>query len=525
MIKELEKSEYIVFDLSIQWSQEDLRKIRDYIDDLNRDYGANTISYEIFIHKGDESAERLIDYYLNGVRKENLVYIVTDNTTFLCFINSGEMVLNKWMKRLIRIFSQSLSFRDRNSLSVVQYEMAMSYFHSDNTYAITKAFELVTDKVDEYIVKRITDVMNSHTILSTAYLIDDRIITPIFRENNDAICKLFYKDKMMGGSDKEVISGLISRHSEFCLKLEQSPAFVGVLKMSETRYIVIMKLSHICIDGIGLDFLVKEIETAIHEPDYIPYKSDYSSYAEEQYNTRLSKKMIHKVAMLHQFYEHLGLMSYKLELPGDMSTGFRQQYNGPETERIKRVCQHSGASLFVIYLTAYMVTLLQTFDEDLIAIRTSFGNRKNNKMHKTVGCFTNTLFVLLSSQYKANYKESLLEIRDQMSMLMEFENVDLADLTFSMKAESAVMASHMLGNISFAYIKNYQGKEVGLKNLNFWDEKERTYPLRLVVEESLDRNIIINITYNEGAFEAGGKPAVLAESYMENLNHIISSFS
>jgi len=205
-------------------------------------------------------------------------------------------------------------------------------------------------------------------------------------------------------AQQHALSDLIAVESRMKFDLEVGPLFrTRIVRLGHERHILVLNMHHTIGDAWSWQVLAREF-SALYQafhcqlPDPLPsLPIQYADYAAWQ-NERLTRGQLAE----HERYwiAQLGGQLPLLDLPVDHPRPPVQTYNG-RTEHmvldqglvdgLNRLCNESGATLFMVLLAAVGVFLSRmTGQEDLI-IGTPVAGRDRVELEHLIGLFVNTL--------------------------------------------------------------------------------------------------------------------------------------
>lgn len=222
--------------------------------------------------------------------------------------------------------------------------------------------------------------------------------------------------------EKEILS---QEHASRLFDLTQNPLFrTTVLKLSETKYTLMIAMHHIVSDEWSVGILVHEI-TKIYdalskgEPDPLePLAIQYVDFAQWQKEIFESDDIQKK--QLHYWAEQLRNVNI-LEIPTDFP---RQAAQSPEgksyhfdiseqhKEKLIKRSKELGVTVFSMLLSAYKVLLHRYSGSYDICVGIPFANRAQSELEAIIGFFVNSL-----------------PIRSQINAKLEF--IDLVNMVQS----------------------------------------------------------------------------------------------
>ena len=212
--------------------------------------------------------------------------------------------------------------------------------------------------------------------------------------------------------------------------LEHGPLIRVRLVLRNDKWLFLLDMHHIIIDGIGRELLLSEI-AEIYEGKLLPDRPlQYKDYCIWLSQRELSEQ---KTFWLSQYKTRCPL----LELPTDYNRKLTVKRSGdfirmPFSERlsddIKHFSMELGASVYEVFLSAAFILLSRHSGQEDIVIGSAFGGRTNRSTATMPGMFANTLplrgYPMRDKHYRAFLEEvKELSLRGQENQEYFFETL------------------------------------------------------------------------------------------------------
>ncbi|MGE5329382.1 MAG: amino acid adenylation domain-containing protein [Deltaproteobacteria bacterium] len=203
---------------------------------------------------------------------------------------------------------------------------------------------------------------------------------------------------------------------------------VKLIDISEGKYVLLVDIHHIIIDGTSFGILIKEILSLYEgnqlEPLKIQYK-DFAYWQNELFESDKIKKQ--EEYWIKQFNDEIPV----LNMPTDYPRPARQSFNGYKkyftlrkntVEKLKAICDKTQTTLFMLLLSAYNVLLGRYTGQEDIVVGTPISGRRHADIKDVVGVFINTLPIRTYPNAKNSFTEYLSKVKE--AVLMGLENQD-----------------------------------------------------------------------------------------------------
>ena len=210
---------------------------------------------------------------------------------------------------------------------------------------------------------------------------------------------------------------------------------VTLLQLAEDDYVLLLTMHHIVTDGWSMGVFYHELEAlyrafVLGEASPLPeLQIQYADFAcwQRQWLTPQTLG-----SQLDYWKQQLAGVPPLLKLPTDYprpkiqtSRGGKEFFGlGVElTERLKRLSQDSGVTLFMTLYAAFSTLLYRYSGQEDIVVGTPIANRNRSEVESQIGFFVNTL--VLRSQFEGNPKFAEVLERSRQTCLDAYAHQDL----------------------------------------------------------------------------------------------------
>jgi amino acid adenylation domain-containing protein len=212
---------------------------------------------------------------------------------------------------------------------------------------------------------------------------------------------------------------------------------VKLLQFNDQSHLLLLTIHHIACDGWSMDIFRRELFAlytagCAQAPSPLPELSlQYADFAHWQ-RQWLQGDVLQ--AQLNYWQQQLAAAPPLLELPTDRSRPSTQTYRGRSeflqldrdlTQKLKRLSQESGTTLFMTLLTAFKLLLSRYSGQEDIVVGSAIANRNRREIEPLIGFFVNTLALRTNLHGNPTFLE-LLERVKQVTL----DAYDRQDLSF-----------------------------------------------------------------------------------------------
>lgn len=228
-------------------------------------------------------------------------------------------------------------------------------------------------------------------------------------------------------ADNENIENSIIRQFVRPFDLSHTPLIrVGLIKISERKYILMIDLHHIIADGISQQLLNKEFTAILYGNELPTIDIQYKDYAEWQ-NSDIYQKRI-KNQQTFWLKEYTGEISL-LNLPTDYKRSNMPAIKGKKlafhieeglTDKIKQFLSGTDITLYMMLLAVYNILLFIYTRQQDIVVGSPIAGRWHEDLQNIVGMFVNMLPMRNRPNPVKTFKEFLNEVK--INSINAFEN-------------------------------------------------------------------------------------------------------
>ncbi|KAB8320088.1 non-ribosomal peptide synthetase [Tolypothrix campylonemoides VB511288] len=289
---------------------------------------------------------------------------------------------------------------------------------------------------------------------------------------------------------------------------------VTLLRLAQESHVLLLTIHHIVSDGWSTQIFIEEIAAlyeafSIGAPSPLPeLPIQYADFAHWQRQWLRGEVLETQLAYWKQ---QLAGIPPLLELPSDRPRPPVQTFQGRTerihlnadlTEKLRLLSQQSGATLFMVVLTAFVILLSRYSGQEDIVIGSPIANRNRSDIESLIGFFVNTLVLRTKLQGNPNFLELLSQVQQMALDAYAHQDTPFEQLVEELQPERNPSYSPLF-QVGFT-LENTPTKTLELPGLTLTPlEIENTtakYDLTLFVEET-EMGLTGSWEYNSNLFD------------------------
>ncbi|TNV64185.1 non-ribosomal peptide synthase/polyketide synthase, partial [Corallococcus exiguus] len=297
--------------------------------------------------------------------------------------------------------------------------------------------------------------------------------------------------------------------------LARGPIFRAVLvRMEETRHVLLVLTHHIASDGWSTGVLVRELVALYRafasgqRPSLPPLPIQYADFAAWQRSWLQGEVLTSQLAW---WREQLADAPPLLMLPTDRPRPAAQTFSGDQlavrlsrklTDGVHSVARQAGATPFMVLLAAYQLLLSRYAGQDDVSVGAPVAGRTRSESEGLIGFFVNTLVLRARIDPRASFRTLLAQVR--ATTLGAFEHQDVPFEKLVEELQPARDPSHTPFFQVTLTLQNAPTAEWRLPDLTLRELPPpftpSKYDFSLILEESRD-GITGSLHYNTDLFD------------------------
>lgn len=289
--------------------------------------------------------------------------------------------------------------------------------------------------------------------------------------------------------------------------LNQAPLLrVGLIQLAE-RHVLLYDMHHIISDGVSMNLIITDLINLYQGKELPALCIQYKDYAAWQ-NDLLQSVQVKKQE--EYWLETLAGEIPLLDLPTDYSRPGLPSFKGAVlnfeighelTEQLKQFASNHGATLYMVFLTAYNLLLAKYTGQEDIVVGSPIAGRPHPDLEKIIGMFVNTLAMRNAPTGEKTVSEFLAEVRERSLKAYEHQNYPFEMLVEKLDIKRNASRNPLFDTM-FA-MQNLDHKEMITNDLRFMAGDIQTnaakFDLELHAVEA-DESIIAQLIYSTDLF-------------------------
>ncbi|MEH2130686.1 MAG: amino acid adenylation domain-containing protein [Nostoc sp.] len=319
---------------------------------------------------------------------------------------------------------------------------------------------------------------------------------------------------------------------------------VKLLQLSDQSYLLLIVIHHILCDGWSMDIFRRELFSlykAFCTGESSPLTELPLQYADFAYWQRqwLQGKVLE--TQLNYWQEQLATVPPLLELPTDKTRPSVQSFRGRSeflelnqdlTQKLKRLSQESGTTLFMTMLAVFTLLLSRYSGQEDIIVGSAIANRNRRETEALIGFFVNILALRTNLQGNPTFLELLERVKEVTLDAYDHQDLPFEKLVDELGLERS-LSHHPLFQVAFG-LQNETQQQLEINGLTLarftWENTTTLFDLSLIFRET-PQGLTGEWEYATDLFEAktiqrmAGHFAVLLQGIVDNPQQPINTLS
>ncbi|WP_207706265.1 non-ribosomal peptide synthetase [Clostridium sp. HBUAS56017] len=368
-------------------------------------------------------------------------------------------------------------------------------------YNVPDAMLLVGKLDKERLNETFKKLIIRHKSLRTSFeILDGEVVQKIWENVEFNIENYEVKDE----SEVEAIISSFVR----LFNLSEAPLIrVGLIKVEDTKHILMVDMHHIICDGVSMGIIIDEIGRIYQGEKLEELPIQYVDYAVWQNKNKEEINKRQKKYWLERFSGEIPVLNF----PTDYVRPVVQSFEGETLsfsldksikEKLNKIAEENNATLYMVLLSTLNILLHKYTGQEDIIIGSPVAGRTHGDLEKVVGMFVNTLAMRNKPTGEKTFKEFLKEVRENAFNAYENQDYQFEELIENLKVQRDTSRNSLFDvmfitqNLEVGDL-NINGIEV--ENYNF-QNKISKIDMALIAEEDYDQ-ILFYLEYDVKLFK------------------------
>ncbi|MEH1976431.1 MAG: amino acid adenylation domain-containing protein [Nostoc sp.] len=345
----------------------------------------------------------------------------------------------------------------------------------------------------------ITEIVQRHEVLRTSFCVVDESPIQVIHAHPQLTMQVRDWRQLTEENQLSKATQLATEELQQPFDLSNPPLLrVKLLQLSDQSYLLLLVIHHIVCDGWSMDIFRRELfslYTAFCARKPSPLTELALQYADFAHWQRqwLQGKVLE--TQLNYWQKQLAAVPPLLELPTDKTRPSVQSFRGRSeflelnqdlTQKLKRLSQESGTTLFMTLLTAFTLLLSRYSGQEDIIIGSAIANRNRRETETLIGFFVNTLALRTNLQGNPTFLELLERVKQVTLDAYDHQDLPFEKLVDELGLERS-LSHHPLFQVAFG-LQNETQQQLEINGLTLtrftWENTTTLFDLSLIFRET-----------------------------------------
>jgi len=339
------------------------------------------------------------------------------------------------------------------------------------------------------------NLIDHHELLRTTFDIVDNVIV---QKVNESVGFEIEYTKTIEEKIEESIRDFVRPFD-----LRKAPLLrIGLIKTEDTRHYLLFDMHHIISDGVSISILTKDFITLYNGNELEEQRIQYKDFSVWQ-NAYLKSEKIKKQEKywVEQFSSEIPILNLPLDYlrPNIQSfSGAKLEFtlNHELTEKLKSISKETGATLYMILLSAVNILLSKYTSQDDIIVGSLIAGRPHADVESMLGMFVNTLVLRSHPIGTKSYAEFLGEVKTLTLTAYENQDYQFEELVDKLNLHRD-FSRNPLFDVMFVY-QNMETSKLELEGLKITEYNTDQTPAKFdmtFTATEIEDEILFNIEY------------------------------
>jgi amino acid adenylation domain-containing protein len=347
--------------------------------------------------------------------------------------------------------------------------------------------------------KAIKEIVQRHEVLRTSFAVVDDEPIQVIHPHPQLTMQVIDWRQFLEQDQLNKAQQLATAEFQQPFDLANPPLLrVKLLQLSDQSHLLLLVIHHIVCDGWSMDIFRQELFTlytafCTGKSSPLPKLSlQYADFAHWQ-RQWLQGEVLQ--TQLNYWQKQLAEVPPLLELPTDKPRPSVQSFRGRSeflqlnqdlTQKLKRLSQELGTTLFMTLLTVFTLLLSRYSGQEDIVVGSAIANRNRREIEPLIGFFVNTLALRTKLQGNPTFLELLQRVKQVTLDAYDHQDLPFEKLVDELGKERS-LSHHPLFQVAFGLQSGIQDKleTNGLTLTSFsWENTTTLFDLSLIFRET-----------------------------------------
>ncbi|MEO2215442.1 non-ribosomal peptide synthase/polyketide synthase [Paenibacillus amylolyticus] len=217
--------------------------------------------------------------------------------------------------------------------------------------------------------------------------------------------------------------------------LNQAPLLrAELLRLAEDRYWLLWDMHHIVSDGMSMGILISDFLAAYAGKELAPLQIQYKDYAVWQQGTlEVERMQVQEAYWITAYAEEVPILELPTDrirpaVPSSEGGQVHTQISAEVAEGLKRIATETGATLYMVLLSAYNVWLHKYTGQTDIVVGTPVSGRTHGDTEPMIGMFVNTLALRNAPSGDKPFIDFVREVKELTLAAFEHQDYPFEEL-------------------------------------------------------------------------------------------------
>jgi amino acid adenylation domain-containing protein len=345
----------------------------------------------------------------------------------------------------------------------------------------------------------IREIVQRHEVLRTSFCVVDESPIQVIHPHPQLTMQMLNWQELTEESQLSKAMQLATEELQQPFDLSNPPLLrVKLLQLTDESHLLLLVIHHIVCDGWSMDIFRRELftlYTAFCDGELSPLPELSLQYADFAHWQRQWLQGNVLETQLNYWKQQLAEVPPLLELPTDKPRPSVQSFRGRSeffqlsqdlTQKLKRLSQESGTTLFMTLLTVFTLLLSRYSGQEDIVIGSAIANRNRRETEALIGFFVNTLALRTNLQGNPSFLELLERVKQVTLDAYDHQDLPFEKLVEELGLERS-LSHHPLFQVAFG-LQNQTQQQLETNGLTLtpfkWENTTTLFDLSLIFRET-----------------------------------------